>query len=113
MRVLDPGGVVEVKATKAGLSRVGPEKCKMCHKVQFESWMASAHARRTPPLDCESCHGAGSEFRVLSVMKDLPRAKAAGLVLPGREFCATCHRSGWSDDMLVRAHAHKQAPGAN
>ena len=112
-RVVDPGGMVEVQATKAGLTRVGPEKCKMCHKVQFESWSATAHAKRTPPLDCESCHGAGSEYKALSVMKDLQKAKAAGLVLPTREFCATCHRSGWSDDMLAHAHAHKPAAGAH
>lgn len=112
-RVVDPGGVVEVKATKPGLSRIGPEKCKVCHQVQFESWSASAHAKRTPPVDCESCHGAGSEFKFLSVMKDPEKARAAGLVLPTRDFCATCHRTGWSDGMLARVHAHKPAAGAN
>jgi hypothetical protein len=106
--VVDPGGTVQVEATKPGLTRVGAAKCKMCHKVQYESWAASAHAKRTPPLDCESCHGPGSEYRVLSVMKDPQEARAAGLVIPGREFCVTCHRGDWSDEMLARAHAHKQ-----
>lgn len=111
--VVDPGGPIGVEATKAGLTRVGPEKCKVCHKVQFGSWSASAHAKRTPPLDCESCHGPGSEYKVLSVMKDPEKARAAGLVIPNREFCATCHVSGWSDDMLIHAHAHKPAAGTN
>ncbi len=29
--------------------------------MQYASWAESAHAACTPPLDCESCHGPGSE----------------------------------------------------
>lgn len=110
--IVDPGGVVEVKATKAGLLHIGAAKCKTCHAVQFTSWSAGAHAKRTPPLDCEGCHGAGSEYKTMAVMKDPAKARAAGLVMPGRDFCATCHKSGWTDDMLGRAHAHKAATDA-
>lgn len=106
--VSDPGGEVAVKATKAGLSKVGATACRMCHKIQFDSWSQTAHGKRTPPLDCESCHGPGSEYKAMPVMKDLERAKAAGLVLPTSAFCSTCHKRGWSDDMLKKAHAHKQ-----
>ncbi len=59
--VVDPGGAIAVPPAKEGLERVGAEKCRLCHKVQHASWAASKHAQRTPPLDCESCHGAGSE----------------------------------------------------
>lgn len=112
VKVTDPGGVVEVKATKSGLLRIGAAKCKTCHAVQFKSWSAGAHAGRTPPLDCEGCHGAGSEYKTMAVMKNPEMARAAGLVMPGRDFCATCHKSGWTDDMLGRAHAHKAAADA-
>ena len=105
--VHDPGGTVEVEATKAGLTHIGTAKCKMCHKLQFTSWSATAHAKRTPPLECENCHGAGSEYKAISVMKDPEKAKAAGLVIPGREFCGTCHQGEVSDEMLERVHAHK------
>ena len=105
--VVDIGGPVEVVATKPGLSRVGSDKCKLCHKVQFASWTESAHAKRTPPLDCENCHGAGSEYKGLAVMKDPEKARSAGLVIPDRAFCAKCHTAGWTDDLLNRAHAHK------
>ena len=105
--VSDPGGEVAVKPTKAGLSRVGTSTCKMCHKVQFASWSDTAHGKRTPPLDCESCHGSGSEYKSIPVMKDLAKAKDAGLVLPGAAFCATCHKRNWNDGMLKKAHAHK------
>ena len=105
--VSDPGGEVAVKPAKAGLSRVGPASCKMCHKVQFASWVDTAHAKRMPPLDCESCHGLGSEYKAIATMKDPAKALAAGLVLPAAPFCATCHKRSWSDGMLKKAHAHK------
>ena len=46
-------------------------------------------------------------------MKDPAKAKAAGLVLPGKEFCtAKCHHPAqWKDDMCLRVHAHKAKPG--
>jgi hypothetical protein len=106
-KVVDPGGEIAVAATRAGLTRIGAEKCKICHKVQFASWVETAHAKRTPPLDCESCHGPGSEYKALAVMKDPEKAKAAGLVIPTATFCASCHARGWKDDMLRKAHAHK------
>lgn len=105
--VSDPGGEVAVKPSKPGLLRVGATSCKMCHKLQFTSWADTAHAKRTPPLDCESCHGSGSEYKAIPVMKDPAKAKAAGLILPATPFCATCHKRNWSEGMLKKAHAHK------
>ena len=95
--------------TKSGLTRVGAEKCKLCHKVQHASWAASAHAKRTPPLDCESCHGAGSEYKALAVMKDPAKAKAAGLVEPDAAFCGRCHKGKVDPALLGKVHAHKTA----
>lgn len=103
----DPGGVVEVTATKSGLTRIGAAKCKLCHQVQFASWAKTAHAARVPPLDCESCHGAGSEYKTLAIMKDPKKARAAGMVNPEAAFCARCHTSGVTPDFLKKAHAHK------
>lgn len=108
--VVDPGGEIAIEATRPGLTRIGATKCGICHKPQHASWSESAHAKRQPPLDCESCHGAGSEYKSLTVMKDAEKAKAAGLVLPTATFCATCHREGWTDDGLPEAHAHKESP---
>lgn len=106
-KVTDPGGPIAVAATKPGLTRIGAEKCKVCHKVQFASWAETAHAKRTPPLDCENCHGPGSEYKTLAIMKDREKAMAAGLVIPTATFCKTCHARDWKDDMLRKAHAHK------
>lgn len=105
--VVDIGGHVEMAATKEGLTRIGVVKCKLCHKVQFASWTETAHAKRTPPVDCEDCHGAGNEYKGSKVMKDPEAARAAGMVIPDRAFCAQCHKS-WNDDLLTRTHAHKE-----
>lgn len=105
--VVDPGGDVAVASTKPGLTRIGAEKCKLCHKVQHASWAASAHAKRTPPLECESCHGPGSEYKVIGVMKDPAKAKQAGLVVPNAGFCDKCHKGTVDAAFLAKVHAHK------
>ena len=105
--VVDPGGEVVVAATKSGLTRVGADKCRVCHKVQHASWAASGHAKRTPPLDCEGCHGPGSEYKALAVMKDPKKARAAGLVDPDAAYCGKCHKGPWDPALLRKAHAHK------
>jgi DnaJ-class molecular chaperone len=92
-------------------TKVGPEKCKMCHKLQYESWSASKHATQNPPVDCETCHGPGSDYKVMSIMKDVEKAKAAGLILPTKEDCAKCHGKGkvpaMTDELFAKVHAHK------
>lgn len=90
---------------------VGADKCaKMCHKVQFKSWSESAHAKAgAKGADCEKCHGAGSAYMPLSVMKDPAKAKAAGLIAkPEKASCSPCHKAGSvTDAMMTKVHAHK------
>ena len=98
---------VSVSATP---TMVGAEKCKMCHKVQYESWAASKHATKADPkVDCETCHGAGSDYKTMSVMKDPEKAKAAGLIAkPDKATCMEkCHKDNFKDEMITTVHAHK------
>ncbi len=92
-------------------TKVGPEACKMCHKLQYDSWKASKHAAQADPIICETCHGPGSDYKTFSVMKDLTKAKAAGLILPTKEFCVKCHGKGsvppMTDELFAKVHAHK------
>lgn len=84
-------------------AKVGDAKCRMCHKLQHDSWSASPHAAKG--LDCEGCHGGGADF--MKVMRDRTAALAAGLMLPKRDFCKRCHKADWQDAMFLRVHAHK------
>ena len=40
---------------------VGTETCGMCHPEILESWTETAHAKAEDVVDCESCHGPGSD----------------------------------------------------
>ncbi len=44
-------------------------------------------------VQCESCHGPGSEYKVLEVMKDPERSAAKGLIvhMEREKFCTNCH----------------------
>jgi hypothetical protein len=85
-------------------AKVGPDKCKMCHRVQHQSWAASAHAKKG--LDCEGCHGNGGDYWPASVMRDPAKADAAGLVPQSVDRCKRCHREA-DASLLPKAHAHK------
>jgi hypothetical protein len=87
-----------------GHARVGADKCKACHRIQYDSWSASRHVKLGP--DCEGCHGGGADYRRSAVMKNKARAVAAGLVFPKLEFCKTCHAKA-DATLLPRSHAHK------
>ena len=42
-------------------------------------------------VGCEACHGPGSDYKSMSVMKDKEKAIAAGLVIPDASTCKQCH----------------------
>ncbi len=106
------GGAMQVPASAADHAAVGAPKCKMCHKVQFESWAKSKHALAEKPADCEACHGNGADYMKLSVMKDPAKAEAAGLIAkPDKASCLKCHKPDEiKDDMLAKVHDHKAKP---
>ena len=85
---------------------IGAAKCKMCHKVEFASWEGLSHSKAfdrlkpeeqtnaeclschatggtadLPGVQCESCHGPGSGYKSLKVMKDHEASVAAGLIV--------------------------------
>jgi hypothetical protein len=94
-----------VSAPKKGeREKLGAGQCRVCHPIQYNSWVKSGHARKA--LDCEGCHGYGSEYAKNSVMRDLAKAKAAGLIFQKAQFCEKCHPTA-DDSFLPKAHAHK------
>lgn len=103
--------VLFASAASAAPTAVGSEKCKMCHKVQFDSWAASKHAAANPKTECETCHGPGSDYKAKEVMKDPVKAKEAGLIAkPEKAFCTEkCHKAAeFKDEMLAKTHEHKK-----
>jgi hypothetical protein len=69
------------------------DKCLGCHLTGFAA-PADAKAATysaTEGVGCEACHGPGSDYMAMSVMKDKKAAIAAGLVIPDEKTCVTCH----------------------
>jgi RecJ-like exonuclease len=124
-----------------GRTYVGAEKCKLCHKIEYTSWATTPHAKaydvlkpedRTkkecyechvtggktdmPGVQCEACHGPGSEYKTMSIMKDKQKAIAAGLIIPTEKECVQCHNKksptfkGFNfAEMAPKVHAKKKA----
>ena len=42
-------------------------------------------------VSCESCHGPGSVYKNMSIMKSREKSMESGLILPTKEVCVTCH----------------------
>ena len=103
--------VVGAPLTAAEHAAIGADKCaKMCHKVEYTSWLASKHGTAAKKTECEACHGNGADYSKLAVMKDPVKAKEAGLIAkPTMASCtATCHKAAEiKPDMLAKVHDHK------
>ncbi|MEW6050526.1 MAG: cytochrome c family protein [Candidatus Zixiibacteriota bacterium] len=116
-------------AEKAKAAYVGAEKCKMCHKAEYEAWSTTKHAKAFEALkpeeqakpectkchvtgataegtalngvQCEACHGAGSEYKKPTIMSKAKwaadpaaykkMAVEAGLIYPVEANCVKCH----------------------
>ena len=95
-----------------GASYVGAERCKLCHRSVYQSWAATPHANRAPSafeercllchatgkerlpaVQCEACHGPGSDYSPPEVMIDPEKAAMAGLVRPTLVVCERCHEN--------------------
>jgi hypothetical protein len=97
-------------ASAADHAAVGVAKCKMCHKLEFDSWSKTKHAAAKPATECETCHGNGGDYWKMTVMKDPVAAKAAGLTAkPDKATCtAKCHKPAeFKDVMLTQVHDKK------
>jgi hypothetical protein len=105
------------QVTSQSRTYLGADKCgRLCHKVEYTSWLKTKHAKAfdslkpedkakqecvqchitggktdLPGVQCEACHGPGSEYAKLGIMKVRDKAVAAGLVLPTEKNCVTCH----------------------
>jgi hypothetical protein len=88
-------------AEKAGVKGAASEaqQCLKCHVTA--AGVAAADLKPTfakeDGVQCESCHGPGSDYKAMSVMKDKAKAVAAGLIMPSvsdgsaEKHCKTCH----------------------
>ncbi len=67
--------------------------CLGCHATasDVEPWRRDAGFRIGDGVQCEMCHGAGSEYMTMETMMDRQAAMMAGLTMPDRQTCMKCH----------------------
>ena len=80
---------LKVKASEA------PE-CLQCHVTGYGvDKSLTSSLKQEDGVQCESCHGPGSDYKSIPIMKDKAKAEAAGLVLATDDpkLCTQCHNS--------------------
>ena len=67
--------------------------CLGCHATgaHVEDWEKDETFCMEDGVQCEKCHGPGSEYVEMSVMTDREAAMKAGLLLPTTQDCEGCH----------------------
>jgi YVTN family beta-propeller protein len=76
--------------------RQEPQKapiCLGCHATAFsaESWEKDDDFRTEDGVQCEACHGPGSEYATEEVMRVPEEFRKAGLLMPTEQDCMNCH----------------------
>ncbi len=67
--------------------------CLRCHAASFgeQVWSSGESFEVEDGVQCESCHGPGSEYSREAIMRDKQTAIAAGLEIPDEKTCLRCH----------------------
>lgn len=96
-------------------------KCLKCHTTGYgsDAKLFGAKFKVEDGVQCEACHGAGSAYKSLKVMKVKADAIKAGLADHEKkeEYCVTCHNSesptfkGFEFDKMWAKIAHPVPKG--
>ncbi len=74
---------------------VETEACLRCHASGYnvDASLKDAKFKVEDGVQCETCHGAGADYKSLKIMKDRQAAIANGLIAHNdfKEFCTGCH----------------------
>jgi hypothetical protein len=84
-------------AKKKGLTKPAAEspECLKCHVTGYAADKALFTEKFVVKdgIQCEACHGAGSDYKAMNIMKDKTKAMAAGLIAAKDDpkLCTQCH----------------------
>jgi YVTN family beta-propeller protein len=79
--------------------------CLGCHATAYnaEAWEKDEGFRTEDGVQCEVCHGPGSEYMSEAVMRNRPEAMKAGLRMPDERFCMGCHMEKGSHEAVLHS----------
>jgi YVTN family beta-propeller protein len=77
--------------------------CLGCHTTAYdtEEWERDDTFHFEDGVQCERCHGPGSEYLDAEVMRDTARARQAGLMKPAESDCLVCHKEKGSHTAVL------------
>lgn len=77
--------------------------CLGCHATatDTEDWERDPTFDPSDGVQCELCHGPGSDYATTEVMMDPMRAMASGLRMPTPETCLICHKEKGSHTAVL------------
>ncbi len=77
--------------------------CLGCHTTAYdtEEWERDETFHFEDGVQCERCHGPGSEYMDADVMRDSTRARQAGLMMPRESDCLVCHKEKGSHTAVL------------
>lgn len=99
MATLATPAALEIAKKKGIADPAKDPACVKCHDTAAGVPAAQLATSFKPGegVGCEACHGPGSEYRVLQVMKDIDAGKikgeTVGLVMGNEKTCLKCHNS--------------------
>ncbi len=100
MKVLESPAADKIAAAQGLKGKAADAKeCLECHQTAYDApvSMLGPKFSKEDGVQCESCHGAGSDYKTMSTMKDHQKALAAGLAAlslddgSAEKLCETCH----------------------
>lgn len=88
------------------------DRCIKCHATAHgvPDDMVSKKFDRTAGVQCESCHGAGKDYRKKKIMMDRDKAVENGLIIPTEALCTKCHNDespAWDPQKYTLADGSK------
>jgi excinuclease UvrABC ATPase subunit len=67
-------------------------KCLKCHSTYHSAdKRLMMSIKEDEGVSCESCHGPGSVYKSMSIMKSKEKSLAKGMIEPTEAMCKTCH----------------------
>ena len=80
------------------------KQCLGCHATasETEDWETAENFHLEDGLQCEACHGPGSEYATKETMKEPMLAMRNGLRMPSKDDCMICHRTKGSHDRVLK-----------
>lgn len=82
-------------------------KCTRCHSTYAsvsEDIILSLTDKEG--VSCESCHGPGSVYKSMSIMKNREKALASGMIMADQKVCEKCHNK---DNPFFKPFDYKKA----